>query len=77
MIHLSYFINISIASFLPILYTIRQEGFIMEQLYVLGTGNATSVEAYNTCFVIKNGDRLFLTDGRRKRSAHASADYGT
>lgn len=62
MIHLSYFINISIASFLPILYTIRQEGFIMEQLYVLGTGNATSVEAYNTCFVIKNGDRLFLTD---------------
>ena len=34
----------------------------MEQLYVLGTGNATSVEAFNTCFLIRDGAELFLTD---------------
>lgn len=34
----------------------------MEELYVLGTGNATSVMSYNTCFVIKDGEDLFLTD---------------
>lgn len=34
----------------------------MEQLYVLGTGNATAVQSYNTCFVLKDADELFLTD---------------
>lgn len=34
----------------------------MEELFVLGTGNATSVMSYNTCFVIKDGEDLFLTD---------------
>ena len=34
----------------------------MEQLYVLGTGNATSVDSFHTCFVIKDENRLFLTD---------------
>lgn len=34
----------------------------MEELYVLGTGNATSVWSYNTCFAIKDGENLFLTD---------------
>ncbi len=34
----------------------------MEQLYVLGTGNATAVESYNTCFIVKDEDEIFLTD---------------
>ncbi|MGN0403695.1 MAG: MBL fold metallo-hydrolase, partial [Bariatricus sp.] len=34
----------------------------MEELYVLGTGNATSIKSYNTCFVIKDGNELFMTD---------------
>ena len=34
----------------------------MEQLYVLGTGNATSIRSFNTCFALKEGDDLLLTD---------------
>ncbi len=34
----------------------------MEQLYVLGTGNATASQSYNTCFAIRNENELFLTD---------------
>lgn len=34
----------------------------MEQLYVLGTGNATASNSYNTCFIVKDGNELFLTD---------------
>lgn len=34
----------------------------MEELKVLGTGNATAVKSYNTCFVIQDGEEIFLTD---------------
>ena len=34
----------------------------MEQMYVLGTGNATSVNLFNTCFVIGDEEDRFLTD---------------
>lgn len=34
----------------------------MEQLYVLGTGNASAVKSYNTCFLIKDGNEIFMTD---------------
>ena len=34
----------------------------MEQLYVLGTGNATSVRSFNTCFALKEGNDFLLTD---------------
>lgn len=35
----------------------------MEQLYVLGTGNATVTRCYNTCFAIKNSrGQYFLVD---------------
>lgn len=34
----------------------------MEELYVLGTGNATAVWSYNTCFAIKDEEDIFLTD---------------
>lgn len=34
----------------------------MEQLIVLGTGNATVKKCYNTCFVLKNKDEYFLID---------------
>lgn len=33
------------------------------QLTLLGTGNATVTECYNTCFVLSEGDRHFLVDG--------------
>ena len=34
----------------------------MEELHVLGTGNATAVNSFNTCFIIKDGEEMFLTD---------------
>lgn len=34
----------------------------MENLIVLGTGNAQAVHCYNTCFAMKNGEEYFLTD---------------
>lgn len=34
----------------------------MEQLIVLGTGNAQAVHCYNTCFAMKKGEEYFLTD---------------
>lgn len=34
----------------------------MEELKVLGTGNATAVKSYNTCFAIQDGEEIFLTD---------------
>lgn len=35
----------------------------MEQLYVLGTGNATVTRCYNTCFAVKNPwEQFFLVD---------------
>lgn len=34
----------------------------MEQLYVLGTGNAQATRCYNTCFAIRDGEEFFLTD---------------
>ena len=34
----------------------------MEELKVLGTGNATAVKSYNTCFTIQDGEEIFLTD---------------
>lgn len=34
----------------------------MNQLTVLGTGNALTTHCYNTCFALKEGDEYFLTD---------------
>lgn len=34
----------------------------MEQLYVLGTGNAVVTRCYNTCFAIKDDDEYFMVD---------------
>lgn len=34
----------------------------MEQLIVLGTGNAQAIHCYNTCFAMKKNDEYFLTD---------------
>ena len=34
----------------------------MEQLIMLGTGNALAVNCYNTCFAIRNNNGVFLTD---------------
>lgn len=34
----------------------------METLTVLGTGNATAVKCYNTCFALGKGDDYFLVD---------------
>ena len=34
----------------------------MENLIVLGTGNAQAVHCYNTCFAMKKGEEYFLTD---------------
>ena len=34
----------------------------MEQLYVLGTGNATAIKSYNTCFFIRDAEEIFMTD---------------
>ena len=34
----------------------------MEQIYVLGTGNASAIRAFNTCFVLKDGEEMLLTD---------------
>ena len=35
----------------------------MEQLYILGTGNATVTRCYNTCFALKNPqERFFMID---------------
>ena len=31
----------------------------MEQLYVLGTGNAAVTRCYNTCFAVKDGSEFF------------------
>ena len=33
------------------------------KLTILGTGNATVTECYNTCFVISDNDRHFMVDG--------------
>ncbi len=33
-----------------------------EELIILGTGNATVTKCYNTCFVLKNENELFLVD---------------
>ncbi len=35
----------------------------METLIVLGTGNASAVHCYNTCFALTNGADYFLVDG--------------
>ncbi|QNM06421.1 MBL fold metallo-hydrolase [Qiania dongpingensis] len=34
----------------------------MEQLYVLGTGNAQATRCYNTCFAVRDGEEYFLVD---------------
>ncbi len=34
----------------------------MEELYVLGTGNAQAVGCYNTCFALRDGEEYFLVD---------------
>ena len=34
----------------------------MEELIVLGTGNATVTHCYNTCFALRRGSEYFLTD---------------
>ena len=34
----------------------------MENLIVLGTGNAQAIHCYNTCFAMKNQEEYFLTD---------------
>ena len=34
----------------------------MEQLYVLGTGNATVTRCYNTCFALKDDEQFFMVD---------------
>ena len=34
----------------------------MEQLYVLGTGNAVVTRCYNTCFALRDGEQFFLVD---------------
>ena len=33
-----------------------------EELVVLGTGNATVKNCYNTCFALRCGERVFLVD---------------
>ena len=33
----------------------------MEQLYVFGTGNAAVIHYYNTCFAIRNEDRMNIS----------------
>ena len=32
-------------------------------MIMLGTGNATVTQCYNTCFVLQENDRYFLVDG--------------
>ncbi len=34
----------------------------MEELIILGTGNANAVRCYNTCFALRRGDEYFLID---------------
>lgn len=34
----------------------------MEQLIVLGTGNAMATKCYNTCFALQDGEKYFLID---------------
>lgn len=34
----------------------------MEQLIVLGTGNAQAIHCYNTCYAMKKGEEYFLVD---------------
>ena len=33
------------------------------EVIMLGTGNATVTQCYNTCFVLQENDRYFLVDG--------------
>ena len=33
------------------------------KMIMLGTGNATVTQCYNTCFVLQENDRYFLVDG--------------
>ena len=33
------------------------------KLTILGTGNATVTECYNTCFALQDSDEVFLVDG--------------
>ena len=35
----------------------------MEELVVLGTGNGSALNCYNTCFALKNGEEYFVVDG--------------
>ncbi|MCI6731808.1 MAG: MBL fold metallo-hydrolase [Lachnospiraceae bacterium] len=34
----------------------------MEELYVIGTGNAMVTRCYNTCYVLRKGEEFFLVD---------------
>lgn len=34
----------------------------MEQLYVFGTGNAAATHYYNTCFAIRDDEKIFMVD---------------
>ena len=34
----------------------------MEELYVIGTGNAMVTTCYNTCFALRKGEEYFLVD---------------
>ena len=43
-------------------YISRQKEDQMEELYVIGTGNAMVTSCYNTCFALRKGDEYFLVD---------------
>ncbi|MDD6291426.1 MAG: MBL fold metallo-hydrolase, partial [Lachnospiraceae bacterium] len=34
----------------------------MEELYVIGTGNAMVTRCYNTCYALRKGEEFFLVD---------------
>ena len=45
-----------------VLNALERTGTEMEQLIVLGTGNAMCTKCYNTCFAIDTGEGVLLTD---------------
>ena len=36
-----------------------------EKIIMLGTGHGFTFDLYNTCFILKNGDKNLLVDTRR------------
>lgn len=42
------------------------------KLIMLGTGNATVTECYNTCFVLEDAKKYFLVDGAEESACCTS-----